>query len=54
MSIGYRFDKATHPQQVLMWQMVICAYDFIEGTEVDIIAENENEHLNQFYADPED
>lgn len=32
---GYRFDKATHPQEALMWYLAVLAYDYIEGTEVD-------------------
>lgn len=32
---GYRFDKATHPQERLMWYLVVDAYDFIEGTDVE-------------------
>lgn len=28
----YRFDKATHPQERLCWQMACEAYEFIDGT----------------------
>lgn len=31
---GYRFDKAHHPQERGMWNMVVAAYEFIEGTDV--------------------
>jgi hypothetical protein len=34
---GYRFDKATHPQERGMWNMAAIAYDHIEGTELDAI-----------------
>lgn len=32
---GYRFDKATHPQEKAMWNMAVVAYENIEGTDVD-------------------
>lgn len=32
---GYRFDKAHHPQEKLMWDMAVEAYEHIEGTPVE-------------------
>jgi len=32
---GYRFDRATHPQEAGMWIMAAIAYDHIEGTNID-------------------
>lgn len=32
---GYRFDEATHPQEVAMWRMAVIAYENIEGTDVE-------------------
>jgi hypothetical protein len=32
---GYRFDEATHPQEVAMWTMAVVAYENIEGTDVE-------------------
>lgn len=32
---GYRFDEATHPQEVAMWSMAVIAYENIEGTDVE-------------------
>jgi hypothetical protein len=32
---GYRFDQATHPQEVAVWQMAVIAYENIEGTDVE-------------------
>lgn len=32
---GYRFDQATHPQEVAMWGMAVVAYENIEGTDVE-------------------
>lgn len=31
----YKFYKATHPQEVGMWNMAVLAYDHIEGTDVE-------------------
>ena len=31
----YRFDKAHHPQERLMWTMAVEAYEHIEGTPVE-------------------
>ena len=43
---GYRFDQATHPQEVAMWRMAVIAYENIEGTDVedalDDIGDNES------------
>jgi hypothetical protein len=33
----YRMHDATHPQEVMCWEMAVTAYEFIEGTEVDHI-----------------
>jgi hypothetical protein len=32
---GYRFDQAGHPQERLMWDMAVAAYEHIEGTPVE-------------------
>lgn len=32
---GYRFDKATHPQERMVWQMAVTAYDRIQGTDIE-------------------
>lgn len=41
---GYRFDQATHPQEVACWNMVVMAYDHIEGTDLEnAVAELEDE-----------
>lgn len=32
---GYRFDQATHPQELSMWQMAMVAYDKCTGTDVE-------------------
>lgn len=32
---GYRFDRATHPQESAMWAMAVIAYENIEGTDVE-------------------
>jgi len=31
---GYCFRKATHPQEQLMWDLVVEAYEHIEGTDL--------------------
>lgn len=31
---GYRFDKASHPQERACWNMAGIAFDHIEGTDV--------------------
>ena len=42
--VGYRFDKATHPQEAACWGMVELAYDHIEGTELsEVLAEQDEE-----------
>ncbi|MGE0698277.1 MAG: hypothetical protein AB7O57_04205 [Hyphomicrobiaceae bacterium] len=39
----YRFDKATHPQERLCWQMACKAYEFIDGTSPeDALSEIDN------------
>ena len=38
---GYRFDRATHPQEQSMWEMAVIAYEHIEGTDVDDALANE-------------
>jgi len=35
VAIGYRFDKATHPQERRCWRMAVDAFDCIEHTDVD-------------------
>lgn len=32
---GYRFDQASHPQEIGCWNQAVMAYDFIEGTDVE-------------------
>ena len=37
---GYRFDQATHPQEIGMWNLAAIAYEHIEGTDiVEAVAE---------------
>ena len=31
---GHKFYEATHPMEVLMWNLAVHAYDHIEGTDV--------------------
>ena len=31
---GFKYYEATHPHEVLVWEMAVLAYDFIEGTPV--------------------
>lgn len=40
---GYRFDRATHPQELGCWNMAVMAYDHIEGTDVDAALDNLDE-----------
>lgn len=41
---GYRFDKATHPQEVLCWQLAVIACDEYDGTDLDeCVSEMEDE-----------
>lgn len=41
---GKRFDQATHPQEQAMWNLVVLAYEFIEGTDLnDALASLEDE-----------
>ena len=32
---GYRFDRASHPHEVMVWRQAVLAYDLIEGTDVE-------------------
>lgn len=32
---GYRFDQATHPQEVLAWQQAKAAFEMLRHTDVD-------------------
>lgn len=32
---GYRFDRATHPQERAVWDQAVVAFEFIEGTDVE-------------------
>lgn len=41
---GYRFDAATHPQEVGMWNLAVLAYDFIAGTDIENALCNLDEH----------
>lgn len=44
---GYRFDRATHPQECAMWKMAVIAYENIEGTDVeDALEQLEDEPRN--------
>jgi hypothetical protein len=41
---GYRFDKASHPQEAGMWNRAVMAYEFISKTNIeDALAELEDE-----------
>jgi hypothetical protein len=41
---GYRFDKATHPQERECWLMVEAAYDHLAATELsEVLNEMEDE-----------
>ena len=40
---GYRFDQATHPQEVGCWNMACIAYDHIEGTDLQSAADEEEQ-----------
>lgn len=31
----FKYYEATHPQEVLFWEMAVAAYDHIEGTPVE-------------------
>lgn len=43
VSEGYAFDRATHPQEVMCWNMVCEAYEHIEGTSLmDVLSEIED------------
>lgn len=35
VEVGYRFDRATHPQEAAMWAMAVVAYENIGGTDVE-------------------
>lgn len=44
VEVGYRFDKARHPQEQGMWNLAVMAYDHIEGTDIeDALAELEEQ-----------
>lgn len=44
---GYAFDRATHPQERMCWQMACEAYEVIEGTPVmDALSEIEDGTAN--------
>lgn len=32
---GYAFHKASHPQERLMWDMAVAAYEHVNGTDVE-------------------
>lgn len=32
---GYRFDKASHPQERSMWDFAMAAYELIQGTDAE-------------------
>ncbi len=32
---GYKFYQSSHSQEQMVWQIVVTAYDFIEGTDID-------------------
>lgn len=32
---GHRFDQASHPDELGMWNLAVLAFDFIEGTDVE-------------------
>jgi hypothetical protein len=32
---GYRFDKAHHPHELMMWQLAVEAYDRLRATSLD-------------------
>lgn len=36
---GYRFDLASHPQEVGCWNMACVAYDHINGTDLQSAAD---------------
>lgn len=40
---GYRFDQATHPQEVGCWKMAVLAYDHIEQTDLQAAADAEED-----------
>jgi hypothetical protein len=40
---GYRFDRATHPQESACWSMVVTAYDHIAGTDLENALAEEGE-----------
>lgn len=37
---AYRFDQATHPQELGMWNLAAAAYYWIDGTDVQEILRN--------------
>lgn len=40
---GYRFDKATHPQEVSMWNMAVVSFEFLLETDVENCLDEEDE-----------
>jgi hypothetical protein len=41
---GYRFDRATHPQERRCWQMAEVAYERLKATELsEVLAEAEED-----------
>lgn len=32
---GYRFDRATHPQEVLCWDLAAAAFEKLRDTDID-------------------
>ena len=32
---GYRFDKAHHPYEVMVWRQAVVAYEHVAGTDVE-------------------
>lgn len=32
---GYRFDRATHPQEMSMWNLAVIAYEFLTATDLN-------------------
>lgn len=35
VSKGYRFDKATHPQERMCWRMAVWAFEEVNGTDIE-------------------
>lgn len=32
---GYRFDRASHPQELGMWNLAVLAFDYLQDTDVE-------------------